>query len=345
MKDITFPFTINLFKGINGDNGATPWYTKMKLGLNRQMLNLAFDSGTTDSWVTSTRCTSDACLMHNRFTFNNSPTFKQISDQFNPVQISFGPWGSMMVSVGSDCLAFEDAETDSYFSIDNYTLYLAHSYSGFQFSNLVWDGAIAIPSDTTGATTSELISQLLKNDNCRFKNIKFNYKKSRLEIGADETEIIHKFPLKVNNTYHQLWFLNLHKIEINGSEIIKSSGINEVDLCIDTGSSRFKGDPKILNAMINAITFNGLLPTYIPMANPNLNAYPNLLLVIGDVEFELTPKDYFEKLSESLYVLAFNPMEGLDNIFIAGSVFLEKFNPVFYYQEDCSKGVSIGFDI
>jgi len=350
MMHNNFPIKFELKRGVDGDNGATPWYTVLEIGQNKQKLNFAFDSGTSYSWVTSSRCTTNACLMHERFKFNNSPSFQQVSDQFAPLQISFGPWGTMDVSAGRDTLSFKNTESGENVSVKDYTLYLSHAYSGSQFENLVWDGAIGIPSaiieDNTKPPTSKLINQLLKSDRCKHKTLKFNYKHQCIEIGTHESHLKFKHKLKHNKDFKELWFLNLHKIEVNSQKVRDNEhkSFKNIDFCIDTGSSRFKGDPQIINAIVKAITFGGLLPTFIAKKNPTFEAYPELLLTIDNKLFRITPLDYFEKISEELYVLAFNPMEGLKNMLLAGSVFLEKFNPVFFYDETAETGTHLGFD-
>jgi saccharopepsin len=336
-------------RGIDGDNGATPWYTVLQIGSQKQKLNFAFDTGTTYSWVTSARCTTGACLMHSRFKINNSETFVQESDQFVPFQISFGPWGTMDVSLATDSVAFMDQSSMRLITLNNYTLYVAHSYSGSQFENLVWDGAIGIPSVLSKTVFSALIHHIVETDECKHENIKFNYNAQWIEIGTDESHIQMRHALrKYNNPdFEKLWFLNLDMIVVNGCEVgnkpqneNSSTAFTNKYFCVDTGSSRFKGDPEILNAIIDAITFGGLLPTYIAKSNPTFDAYPTISFFINGVEYQLAPNDYFEKISEELYVLGFYPMAGLDNILLAGSVFLEKYNPVFFFKDNIGTHVA-----
>jgi len=109
---------MRLQRGPLTDNGATPWYTVLRLGSERQELKFAIDTGTTHSWVTSIQCTTQACLNHRRFDFRSSTSFKQLTSPYSPDEISFGPWGTMQVTLGSDRVEFTMPKTENINDID-----------------------------------------------------------------------------------------------------------------------------------------------------------------------------------------------------------------------------------
>jgi len=109
---------MRLQRGPLTDNGATPWYTVLRLGSERQELKFAIDTGTTHSWVTSIQCTTQACLNHRRFDFRSSTSFKQLTSPYSPDEISFGPWGTMQVTLGSDRVEFTMPKTENIYDID-----------------------------------------------------------------------------------------------------------------------------------------------------------------------------------------------------------------------------------
>jgi hypothetical protein len=333
---------IKLHKGIRSDNGATPWYAFLYIGSEKQRMKMAFDSGTDHSWMTSNRCTTAACLMHQRFDIYLSETYKQISSMYEPLEISFGPWGSMFVSMGQDDLFIEDKQ-GTYIPVLSYQFYISNEYKGEQFQDLVWDGAIGIPSLPNQNDTSELVKILLNRPHIKEKTLYFNYKDKVLHFGISQEKLIPKLSLvrHEKSTMNNLWFLRLSELNVNGQKLIvtRKNKIIEtkeksIDFCIDTGSSHFKGDPAIINALIDAVTYGNRLPLYVTKTNPDFLAYPVLTIVLEEQSFIIEPKNYFEKIAEDLYVLAFHPMEGLDNILLAGSDFLEKFNPVLYFDEN-----------
>lgn len=335
------PIVIKLRKGMCSDNGATPWYGFLYIGSEKQKMKMAFDTGTDHSWVTSNRCTTDACLMHQRFDIYLSETYNQISSMYQPKEISFGPWGAMFVSMGQDNLILK-RKCGKDIEVKNYRLNTSEQYDGEQFMDLIWDGAIGIPSIPSKNDTSELVNELLKDAKAKHKTLYFNYKDKTLHFGKARVPFKSKLKVVIPmlETMKNLWFLRLNEMFVNNHELSckYDDGVEtklvDIDFCIDTGSSRFKGDPLIINAIIDAVTYSGRLPLYVTKEDPDFIAYPELVIFIEGQRFTIEPKHYFEKIAEELYVLAFHPMKGLDNILLAGSVFLEKYNPVFYFNEN-----------
>jgi len=342
--------SLKMYKGIGSDNGATPWYTVLLMGSEKQKLKIAFDTGTNHSWVTSNRCITDACLMHQRFDVYFSETYRQITSNCQPQTISFGPWGAMLVSMGQDCILFHDSVSNHDIPVPDYNLYISQEYCGKQFESLIWDGAIGIPSIPDLTDTSELVKVILGQPTFQ-KVLFFNYKDKEIQFGNFKLKDVLIFDLKkdVPKAYNNLWFVNLNRIQIGNQTLAipDKKPLENISFCIDTGSSYFKGDPLIINALIAAVTYNGLLPLFVTQNDPKFLAYPTLKLSVkmanghGFYDLILEPMHYFEKIAEDLYVLAFHPMEGLDNILLTGSEFLEKYNPVFYFDENMN-GNSIG---
>ncbi len=333
-----------LFRGVQTDNGATPWYTILKMGSQKQPLRFAIDTGTTHSWITSVLCTTGACLNHQRFDFRGSTSYKQVSSQYNPQNISFGPWGTMTVSLGQDTLSFIKPGENKETQVDQYNIYISQEYDGKQFRDLIWDGGIGVPVHRpVGIDSSELITILFQETPLKNHSLFFNYRQSKLQFmdlgDAKGWPGLVKCKLKENELLPNTWIVNLGKIKVNNDTLFSN-----IDFCIDTGSSRFKGDPDIINEIKKHLTYNGLLPEYVAKENPNFSAYPDFVLEINEEKIVVSPEQYFEKLAENYYVMGFHPMEGLDKILLAGSTFLEHYNPVFFFDKHL-KGKEVGLFI
>ena len=326
---------IPLRKGSPTDDGATSWYAELTLGSDRQELKFGFDTGTAHSWVTSELCKTYSCRLHHRFNMDKSHTYKQLTPANDPKTVSFGPWGDMLVSLGEETLFVDNATT-----AENYKMYMSQEYKGEQFDTLMWDGAIGIPCTPNLSDTSELAYTILHDRKVEDREIFFNYADSEVQFRAPK-EIATECVLQATppKGYEHLWFLPLHSIFV----VEKSVGacVNK-SFCIDTGSSRFKGDPIIIQGIIDTITDNGRLEIEIESANPDFKDYPTINLQVGESNFTLMPKHYFEKTDDDFYELAFHPMDNMEGILVAGTQFLEPYNPIFYFDEEM-KGSKIGF--
>ena len=90
-----------LSMGDLSNNGGTPWTASIGIGTPKQTLKFMIDTGTLNTWVTSSACTTDACLAHSAFTSADSTSFF-LRDGGKERKVDFGPWGSMMVVDGED---------------------------------------------------------------------------------------------------------------------------------------------------------------------------------------------------------------------------------------------------
>lgn len=338
---------LSLYRGTLTDNGATPWYTVFMVGSERQKLKFAIDTGTTHSWVTSIQCTTDAGLNHQRFDFRSSLSYVQVTDPYNPVSISFGPWGTVTATLGSDYITFMNPAAGTppaVRDIPDYKMYIVQNYSGQQFLDLIWDGAIGVPASRPAEIdSSELFDILMKSESFPFTHraLRVNYKEKVIQfvdLGMDDAvEDMIIAPLVENRILQNLWAVKAGPVLVEDAPII-----NNVLLCLDTGSSCFKGDPKIIEPIIRALTRGGNLPTYIAKENPDFSIYPELILTLQGVEIHVKPQQYFERLATNYYKLGFSDMEGLDRILIAGSDFLEHHEPTFFFgNENGNAGIGL----
>jgi hypothetical protein len=334
---------MRLQRGPLTDNGATPWYTVLRMGSERQELKFAIDTGTTHSWVTSIQCTTQACLNHRRFDFRSSTSFKQLTSPYSPDEISFGPWGTMQVTLGSDRVEFTKPETENICDIDDYRLYVSQYYNGQQFRDLTWEGAIGVPTRVPEQVdSSELFTTLMRTHPFPSdqRALCFNYAAQVLQfIDLNMKRKAKDFvtaELLDSAVLPGAWVVKLGPVDVNRVTVHES-----VQFCLDTGSSRFKGDPLIIEPIVRAITRDGNLPTYVAAENPDFSAYPDLVLTLHGVPIRVTPKQYFEKIANDFYKLGFHDMKGLDGILLAGSTFLEHHAPVFFFDDDLV-GVGVG---
>ncbi|MCP4151318.1 MAG: hypothetical protein GY757_26475 [bacterium] len=344
----TKKIVLGLRLGTISDNGATPWLTSIPMGKPVQKLNFTIDTGTAYSWVTSTRCTTGACLMHQRFSPTISSSYKQIGDPRSPETIDFGAWGGMKAFLARDFLTLKrmlPADKGPTPAVEPdvkqlMTLYLSKSYDGAQFEDLVWDGAIALPRIQPPDTGSDQLLTLLKDSGmidvemvsfyyneftgsgqCLFGAV--NYRK----FDPSTLNYIPVSPL-TGKGQEALWSIKLEGMECREKPVLPGN----IDFVLDTGSSRFKGDPQFIEKIKCAITNNWELPGVVKGANPEFEEYPVLYLDINGFTYPLKPSQYFMEVSPGVWELAFHGMDGLENTLLVGSVFLNTVYSIFYYN-------------
>ncbi|WP_394209843.1 avidin/streptavidin family protein [Enterovibrio calviensis] len=345
-----------LLAGTLTENGATPWYTTLRIGTPGQALKMMVDTGTTHTWLTSTLCNTAPCLLHDRYSPTLSSSYKVVDA---PVQkIDFGPWGSMDALLAIDQVSLNSNETSPTVS-DNLRFYMAQNYKGSKFAELVCDGGLSIPSILpVGIDSSELLPQLRNEMKIGWPIASFSFNEGdrvgEVILGAVDKqqfkeETLNICPLIDANSLLKdglsyLWTISLDSLTLEHSDSNSDQTVlSEFILAIDTGSSFFKGNRKIIDKIVASITLDGTLPERLYTITPDFEKYPNITFSISGSEYLLTPEQYFVRLDGGVWRLGFDPLDGLpDGFLLAGSLFLNPIYSIFYYQTNSCTQKAIG---
>lgn len=331
-----------LQKGALSDNGATPWFAVVGLGTPNQSLKYMIDTGTTNTWVTAIQCTTNACQVHGRFNSAASSSYNVIDN--TPTQKDFGPWGTMTVVVGEDIFNVEQITEGlkrmAVSTNEPLNFELATYYTGCQFQSLVCDGGIAVPSPywTPDGQTEALMLQLYKDGKIGYLMASFYTNPydgtgecllGGVNYNQFNVNTLQSLPLQdVTSTgLGYLWSVELGAFLVNG--VRAEATIN--NFVLDTGSSYFKGPKDLIQSLVNTVTNNGALPTYVTTADA-LNNYPTISLVLGNQTYTLTPQQYFLQLNSEYWELGIQVLDGMpEGMLLVGSVFLDTVYSIFDY--------------
>ncbi|MBA1145949.1 hypothetical protein H0Z60_02640 [Ectothiorhodospiraceae bacterium WFHF3C12] len=335
-----------LSRGAVTDNGATPWTAVLGLGTPPQRLRFMLDTGTVNTWITSTACGTDACLAHGRFDPNRSSSFRASAEP--PKRVSFGPWGTMDVSLGGDVMvldAIAERTSATLTTRERLWLYLATHYAGAQFAALDCDGGLAIPAVDCDRPTA-LLQQLYREGHLAAPLASFYFDAPRgngecLMGAADprryDPATLNPLPLQpLAGAFDYLWNVPMQSLRCGGTTVVKDSA-----LVLDTGSSRFKGGKSVIQRFLDAVTDDGRLP--ISVSDPlELNEYPDIILELGGQAYVLTPADYFLHVASSRWEVGIHHLEGLpDEMLLVGSVFLDTVYSVFVVSPENGTGQGV----
>jgi saccharopepsin len=349
MKRATFPFAIrtplriSAKKGPFQDNGASPWYSPVRVGSDPSLpeMKLNFDTGARFIWVTSTECNTEACTWPGRIRFDPaaSPTFTWISQDI--VTIDFGPWGTMEAKVGNDIFGLTpEVSAGADFYVTTY-------YDGQQFIELNWDGGVGLPSGLNpDPLSSNLLLQMLNQGIITPEEAIIGFhmnpttKIGEIEIGTFNQAAV--IPESRVNIPFQPYIVGLEYIwttALNSWLVGDVSVATNRMFCHDTGSSQFKGDPPIMMAASDEV--------YRQYAQ--LGYYPNLELSLGIREvggqagrFVLTENEYVTLIEagsgQGNYTININPLPGLDNLVLVGSILMDHIYTLYRFEVGGSAG-------
>ncbi|MBM1193221.1 avidin/streptavidin family protein [Pseudomonas weihenstephanensis] len=322
--------TLTMHRGPYQNNGATPWYSTLHIGTPKQPLKLALDSGTNITWVTSTLCAPDRCQHSSggRFDYQASSSFSFTDCLQRPY--SFGPWGTLQVESGDDVLTLNQTTLAS-------QLLLASDYAGAQFHQLDWDGGIGFPSSSAYVDSrSTFVFEALMNAgeiDPKQPFIAFDWDRVSgqgqcqfASVDTSKTQGPHLFlPWALYSKVpgvEYIWSTPLTTYSVGGVVLAQ-----DITFALDSGSSRFKGDDRLMRQTLKRIAQGGC---------------PDVVLGFADGEITLGADLYHVLIEEGpdkgQTLPQFEPL-GLADLVLVGSVVMEHCYTVYEYRvKQCRPG-------
>jgi hypothetical protein len=331
---LVFPLVLGPYQ----ENGASPWYAEVPLGTPGQTLKFGMDTGGNFIWVTSSLCDKTGCVHYGNgeFIYQKSGSFAWVDQK--PQTVDFGPWGSMVVQTGKDDFGVAPGKTSST------TLYLSQKYSCTEFAQLDWDGGIALPSGTRYAQpglsffVGDLMNAGLIDPTRPYISFETDLatKKGSCRIGGFDPDAFDpnagiRMPWKEYTQYPgvgYIWSTPLQKYAVGGKTVAEN-----VLFCLDSGSSQFKGDNRI---MLDTLDLIRTLPSP-----------PDVAITVGESTAGgpgeiVVPPSVYEVLiqagpQQGKVLPEFQPL-GLENLVLVGSVVLDLFYTIYEYEVTGSPG-------
>jgi saccharopepsin len=315
--------TFTMQRGPFQNNGATPWYTRVQVGTPGQSLKVSMDTGTNITWITSSLCSPDRCqhFSAGRFDHQASSTFTFTDCLQRPY--SFGPWGTMQVESGSDVLTLNNTALPI-------QLLLAADYTGTQFRQLDWDGGMGLPSSSAYVDgKSSFVFQALMNAGKIDPHqpfVAFDWdpasRRGVCQMGAVDaakTRGPHLFlPWSIYSKVRgveYIWSTPLASYTVGGDVLARN-----VTFALDSGSSQFKGDDRLMRQTLERIAQGGSPTVVLGFADGEITLGAdlyNVLIEDGPDKGKTLPQ--------------FEPL-GLTDLVLVGSLVMEYCYTVYEYR-------------
>jgi saccharopepsin len=299
------------------------YYTEISLGSPPQIFKVILDTGSSNLWVPSVKCTSIACFLHTKYDSGSSSTYKANGSDFS---IQYGS-GSMEGFVSNDQLSIGDLV------IQNQDFAEAIKEPGLAFAFGKFDGILGLAYDTisvnhiTPPFYSMINSGLLDSPVFSFR-IGSSEEDGGEAIfgGIDATAYkgeIDYVPVR-RKAY---WEVEIEQVSF-GDEVLE---LENTGAAIDTGTSLIALPTDIaemLNAQIGAKkSWNGQYQ----LDCSKVPSLPELTFHFGGKPYPLKGSDYILEV-QGTCISAFT---GLDinlpggSLWIVGDVFLRRYYTVY----------------
>ncbi|CAH1401918.1 unnamed protein product [Nezara viridula] len=312
----------------------TQYYGEIGLGTPSQKFRVIFDTGSSNLWVPSKKCSwlNIACLVHRKYNSKESSTYIENGTEISMAYVS----GSLSGFLSTDTLEIAGME------IKGQTFMEATHEPGLTFVAGKFDGilGLAYPSISKLNVVTPLenmVAQGLASGVFSFYLNRNTDDSTGGEIifgGIDSDLIVEESLHYVPVTRKAYWEFQMDKLEVNNNAVGCLSGCRAV---ADTGTSMILGpvaDVEKINAMIPGVEG----PSGIKIVDCNaIDSLPDVTFKINGKQYTLQGKDYvlkFSVLFSTSCVTGFTGMNLPQIDWILGDVFIGKFYTVFDGEQD-----------
>ncbi|KAI3357381.1 hypothetical protein L3Q82_015819, partial [Scortum barcoo] len=298
------------------------YYGVISIGTPPQSFSVIFDTGSSNLWVPSVYCSSQACENHRRFNPQQSSTFTWGSQSLS---IQYGT-GSMTGYLASDVVEVGGI------TVNNQVFGLSETEAAFM-ANMVADGILglafqSIASDNVVPVFNNMVSQGLVSQPQFSVYLSSNSEQGSEVVfgGVDSSHYtgqITWIPLS-SATY---WQINMDSVTINGQTVACSGGCQAI---IDTGTSLIVGptsDINNLNSWVGAST-NQYGEAIVNCQN--IQSMPDVTFTLNGNAFTVSASAY---VSQSSYGCSTGfGQGGSQQLWILGDVFIREYYAIFDSQ-------------
>nr|XP_025965016.1 pepsin A-like [Dromaius novaehollandiae] len=297
------------------------YYGTISIGTPAQDFTVLFDTGSSNLWVPSVYCSSEACTNHNLFNPADSSTFVSTNEN---VSIEYGT-GSMTGILGYDTVVVEDI------TISQQIFGLSETEPGDFFYYTPFDGilGLAFPSiSSSGATpvfdnmmsedlvSQDLFSVYLSNDDESGSFVLFG--------GIDDSYTsagISWIPLSAE-TY---WQITMDSVSMNDEVLACSSSCQAI---IDTGTSLLAGPTSAIDNILDALGSDSSGE----ISCDSASSLPDIVFTLNGNAFSVPASGYVVE-SDGSCTLGFESVD-VDDLWILGDVFIHEYYVIFDRAND-----------
>ncbi|XP_070823755.1 pepsin A-like [Chaetodon trifascialis] len=295
------------------------YYGVVSIGTPPQSFTVIFDTGSSNLWVPSVYCSSEACENHNQFNPQQSSTFKW-GDQ--SLSIQYGT-GSMTGYLGSDTVEVGGI------SVANQVFGLSQSEAPFMAS-MTADGILglafqSLASDDVVPVFYNMISQNLVPQPLFSVYLSGNSQQgSEVVFGGIDNSHFTGSLTWIPLSSASYWEINMDSVTINGQTVACSGGCQAI---IDTGTSQIVGptsDINNINSWVGATTNQygeGIVNCQ------NVQSMPDITFTLNGNSFTVPSSAY---VSQSSYGCSTGFGQGGSMaLWILGDVFIREYYVAF----------------
>ncbi|XP_068453350.1 pepsin A-like [Clinocottus analis] len=297
------------------------YYGVISIGTPPQSFSVIFDTGSSNLWVPSVYCSSQACNNHRKFNPQQSSTFKWGSQSLS---IQYGT-GSM-----TGYLAIDNVEvggitvSEQVFGISRTEApFMAHMAAdgilGLAFQSIASDNVVPVMDNMIkeGLVSQPLFSVYLSGNSDQGSEVVFG--------GIDSSH--YTGPITwISLSSATYWQIKMDSVTINGQVVACAGGCQAI---IDTGTSQIVGPSSDINNMNSWVGASTNQYGESTVNCQNIQSMPEITFTLDGHDFVVPASAY---VSVSSYGCNTGFGSGGSDLWILGDVFIREFYAIFDHQ-------------
>jgi len=328
--DVRFnPKTRNQHNIILSDYAEAQFYGPISIGTPPQEFQVVFDTGSSNLWVPSSKCTQLSCKLHHKYDAEKSSTYKANGTAF---QIEYGS-GNITGYVSNDVVGIADL------TVKGQDFAEVVKEDGMAFTLGKFDGILGLAFDSISVGHATPVWYNLMNQGLVDKKM-FSFWLSPNTTGMIGGELTlggyDKTLFKGDINYVPLTYQNYWQIKMDGVvfEYRNLCGEDGCKAIVDSGTSMITGPTTLVNMI------NGQLGCIISGSEcswlhcPDFSTLPDLEFKLGGVSYILHPNEYIMETGGVCIsgLMGMDIAEPVGPLWILGDKFMEKFYTVFDFE-------------
>lgn len=302
----------------------TQYIGRIGVGTPPQYINVIFDTGSTNLWITSSQCTSHYCLTHEKYDCNSSASHRSLNID---LEVEFGT-GMLEGIMSQDIISLGELQ------IQNQIFAQIIEEKGDVFKETKFSGilGLAFPSMSANHFTpifDNIIEQkLIETNQFAFYFSEYPIQESVVLFGENDSKYYNEpiFWFPVTRKYY--WEIELNDISINGQRM-NLCFFEKCRLAIDTGTSLVTGPSREVFQLLKLLNIND--------GCSNIEEMPTIIFHLGEYEFAMHPADYIIKNRENLRngskckvgIMSLDVPRPKGPLWVFGDIFIRKYYTVF----------------
>ncbi|XP_060629046.2 gastricsin-like [Anolis sagrei] len=304
------------------------YYGEISIGTPPQNFLVLFDTGSSNLWVASVYCQSEACTNHPLYNPNQSSTYSTNDQSFS---LQYGT-GSLTGIFGYDTVTIQGI------SITSQEFGLSETEPGTNFVYAQFDGimGMAYPAISSGGATTVL--QGLQQENLLDSPV-FGFYLSgnegsqggELALGGVDTNLYSGQIVWTPVTQEAYWQIGIQSFYI-GNSITDwcSQGCQAI---VDTGTSLLTAPQQVFGELMQYVGAEQDSNGQYVVSCSNIQSMPTITFVIGGSSFPLSPSAYVLENNSGYCTVGimptYLPSQNGQPLWILGDVFLRSYYSVY----------------